>query len=623
MASRKPLPPAPKPKSWRPPKRELPEPPQPERAVKVIKKEEELVDTVTKSATAVAVQPKLQIRHCRLFNFSHNVCYLERCQFLHVSNSNYDHKAKEYVQEDDPRYITEGLYRHLKLTHDAYLESSAKVKCQPPRQIANLSSNMQKELTLGVMQQWLSAARSEEFDTHCCFLRDIVTLEYDGSEARRFPFEAAEFVDDYGNSHQIRVKTDATVVWTAMLYGRNEGIMKHLSSCLLLGYQLRYKVRPLLLSRYNVKMENVLFLTKSALTEDSFRAVSFVWALKFVDLPDVHESRVKTVSEHLIGDNIEPEHVFLKFEAFKMDADVCIISDLDVIVVNEFTMAKQLAYYAKGGKRAHLLPKGTVGVMQRARSQVIFDSEPEMFYDDRSKKAKQGRPWVPVSYCYALLRTSEELQQTYSQKMKTKSKHTGLLSDQDLLGEVLQDGFLMMHHDFIAFPSWWIHDDIWASRAADIMQQWDQNLHATAFEFGENFVYKFGAIHQSRSFDFITNAASLESKSNQWVWSMLKQKSEDTQHLKIPIDDTTYVPFTDYVSFLEGFWSSLKQTWYLQRQELSDVATRAMGHRVPGMGLSKILVTMGVEEEPVTGIKKQRPKGSAGTSSSSAAPWKR
>ena len=55
-----------------------------------------------------------------------------------------------------------------------------------------------------------------------------------------------------------------------------------------------------------------------------------------------HPSRLASVSQHLPGDAIDPAHVFLKVEAFKLDAPISVINDLDMLVLNEEKLADLL-----------------------------------------------------------------------------------------------------------------------------------------------------------------------------------------------------------------------------------------------------------------------------------------
>ena len=69
-------------------------------------------------------------------------------------------------------------------------------------------------------------------------------------------------------------------------------VMAHLKASLLLGYKLRYEMKPLL-AKMGYRFENVLFVTETALQEDEFRAVTLCWSMQFEDLPEVHESRLE------------------------------------------------------------------------------------------------------------------------------------------------------------------------------------------------------------------------------------------------------------------------------------------------------------------------------------------
>ena len=126
--------------------------------------------------------------------------------------------------------------------------------------------------------------------------------------------------------HSIEVKQRTDVVWTAMLYGSGEGVMRHLQQCLILGYVLRYQLKPWLAAQ-GITMQNILLITETSLAESDFRAASFMWSIMFKDLPKVHDSRLDATSHHLIGEKAHPAHVFLKSEAFNIESRLSIVSD--------------------------------------------------------------------------------------------------------------------------------------------------------------------------------------------------------------------------------------------------------------------------------------------------------
>jgi hypothetical protein len=317
------------------------------------------------------------------------------------------------------------------------------------------------------MNNWLDKARKEAMDPDSPFLEHIVHLDYNGMTVKRFPHEAAVFKGADGTSHRISMRSKSHVVWTSILFGRGEPLMRHLTNALLLGHALRYYVKPFLACEYNIVMENVLFLTSTSLTEDALRAVSFLWAIKPVDMPPVHPSRLAGVSQHLRDVQVDEAHIFLKCNAFRMThTEFVIISDLDIVVTNFKTFAKNIARLLgrDGGWGSYFEP-GSVGVMQRVDSQVSFTEKPVRVQSRLA--ARSGRPvdFPKVSYCYAIIRPSTELADRYEQLMAGEFNEAGLLSDQDLLGQVLAGRFARMSHQFVAFPSWWVQGDIYWERA--------------------------------------------------------------------------------------------------------------------------------------------------------------
>ena len=84
--------------------------------------------------------------------------------------------------------------------------------------------------------------------------------------------------------------------------------------------------------RRGLTFANVIFLTDDALEEFEVKAISWFWSVVQVALPKVNSSRLASVSQHLLGDAIDPAHVFLKVEAFKMNATFSVINNLDMQV---------------------------------------------------------------------------------------------------------------------------------------------------------------------------------------------------------------------------------------------------------------------------------------------------
>jgi len=108
----------------------------------------------------------------------------------------------------------------------------------------------------------------------------------------------------------------------------------------LLGHMLRHKVKPIM-EGARKRFENILLVSEHSLPDDAVRATSNYWAIKPVELPEVHADRLRTVSAHLKGDDVDIRRVFLKKHIFNTEARVGVISDIDVVITNPETIARQ------------------------------------------------------------------------------------------------------------------------------------------------------------------------------------------------------------------------------------------------------------------------------------------
>jgi hypothetical protein len=209
-----------------------------------------------------------------------------------------------------------------------------------------------------------------------------------------------------------------------MLYGKGQDIMKRLQSCLVLGYQLRYKVKPAL-ARVGVTMENVLFLTDSALEEDSFRACSFMWSIRITEMPDVHASRLEGTSKHLKADGCDERHVFLKFEAYRMEAEISIVSDIDIVVTNHEKLAEGIRSLCPGGERYGSMKAGEVAVMARALSDVAFGEPMRKQLSPRTIEA--GLTQTTSRRCRTATQSSRQVQTWSTLTRRRRDRRTRLL----------------------------------------------------------------------------------------------------------------------------------------------------------------------------------------------------
>jgi hypothetical protein len=543
-------------------------------------------------------------QHCRFYNFGKSTCHLANCNFAHVDTWNYDIKEGRYVEKNESHFVTEEVVSKLAEVHVKAIRKLRQEKEQKQMDsvsVYEVSDGQQEdqqqeleEMSSQLLQIWLDSARQEEMQENSVFNRDRVTLTFHGFEDKvRFPFEEAVWQRDNGDvSLTMRRKTHVT--WSCMLYGKRKGVMKHLQSCLLLGYKLRYELKPLLLKKYNIEFENVLFVTETALDECSFRACSFVWSMVFKDIPKVHESRLAGTSKHLIGEETHAAHLFLKVEAFKMPAELSVLSDLDLVVTEPELLAEAINRFHKPvDKDAKIFPAGAVMVMQRNLSKAVFDSDPVRITqtDWSSWHLETGQ--MPVSYCWAFIRPTTELTQRYEAVMQAPAQNKGLLSDQDLLAEVISTEFTMAHHNIIAFPSWFVHSDICEKRAQEVMES---NMKHDKKQLpwrahGAGLIAKVGAFHLSKSFDFDTCALNLETKKAGWVKSM-KISPWDLKNYYVWPKSHRKETFHDYIEVLSGFWVALHEEHKKQLSTLTTIIVDSVDELTPGLGMMKGLVAL-------------------------------
>jgi hypothetical protein len=540
--------------------------------------------------------------HCRWFDFGQGLCKYSPCRMWHVDERCYDHHERVTVPEGDARFVTAAVLTKLRECHrdgrTPRCGGVTKEESSPPDNSRDVSAaDAPAPMTDTQLQQWLNAARTEEMDASSPFLRDIISLRLDGgTTCKRFPFETAALpTAAEGTSARLEVHQVTDVTWCAMLYGSGKTVMKHLESCLLLGWQLRYALKPLLAQR-GVRMENVLFVTETALEEAAFRACSFVWSMQFKSLPVVHASRLEQTSGHLIGENCDPAHVFLKIEAFKMDSTIAIISDLDIVVTNVEILADKIESFLPCGKYGRLFEPGTVAVMQRSRSKVRLGSSPVWVNEHRDSQNN----YMPVSYCFAVLQPSQELADRYETKMRESGcVGRGRLSDQVLLAEVLDRRFLLLDHDFIAFPSWWVHSDLYESRAQDLWRLKQEHEHTRELSwhaFGKGFLSQLGAVHLSKTFSLTETTGATDTRHDVFLGAMAHGNSRPARRGMISVSGGRKVQLQQYLEFLHGFWNALVMEHRRQKREFANIVRSSVGHKTPGLGLSKALFAIGEVE---------------------------
>ena len=456
----------------------------------------------------------------------------------------------------------------------------------------------------GLIHKWLHEERSVPDQKCDLFERHAVQLiTSNGQTVYRCPYEEYHYDTAPGECKKwFKIAGNMDVVWCTMLYGRGERLQQHLANALILGADLRKKVRPAMMRR-GLTFANVIFLTDDALQEYEVKAISWFWSVVRVSLPKVNSDRLESVSKHLLGDAVDPAHVFLKVEAFKMNATISIISDLDMLVLNAERLVEfLLGFVTDKSLKQRMEDCGNVAVMHRIDSRVDFDAP---------MRAREG-VWQPhqgprsVSYCVAVIKPSEELTEKYMQMMAAGARRSkGTLSDQDLLGEVLASRYLELNHDVIMFPSWFNHANINHRRAVEILKtmEWESFDELQSEEI-DHFIDRFGAVHFSASFSPIYDKSEDDKKRD--LYNMGGQKSHLGKHNGATISNDAYID-----NFLMPLWYKLRKLYESRRSELSTSIAQTVGSTNPTPGLSRAMVTLA--NRAILALPKRRPKRNDGT----------
>ena len=274
---------------------------------------------------------------------------------------------------------------------------------------------------------------------------------------------------------------------------------------LLLGYMLRYELKPIM-ARSGKRLENVLLVSDNSLEKAAAQAVCNFWPLRVVDLPEVHEDRRAATSKRLTARALDDRRVFLKKMIFRTEAKVGVISDIDLVVTNPNKLATtQLEFLDASSITFSTWVRTRVAVLLRRHSKIVFDHPPQSF----PKELSAGRRKHGVSFCYAIVKPSPELAGEYEKRMQStrwsdpKAGFRGCLSDQDLFENFLDGNLTMMSHEFIAFPSWWFHTDVFYRVLPDLKRERRKN--ETYYQTGRRMAAQLGAVHLSTGFHVVEN----------------------------------------------------------------------------------------------------------------------
>ena len=109
---------------------------------------------------------------------------------------------------------------------------------------------------------------------------------------------------------------------------------------------------------------NVLFVEKDSIDVEVLKAVAVFWSIVFVDVPKVHVTRLRCVSDHLKDGECDPALVFMKHEAFRIKAKLAVISDLDITIfnINNFVL-ELLEFVSEGNLKKLMLDEAKIACM--------------------------------------------------------------------------------------------------------------------------------------------------------------------------------------------------------------------------------------------------------------------
>ena len=211
----------------------------------------------------------------------------------------------------------------------------------------------------------------------------------EGLAVARGPYESVTISTSNDDDPRMTEAQGADIAYCAMLYGKTDSVRKHTTGAMLRGWQLRRDVAPIIRERYT--FANVLFVEKDSIDVEVLKSVAVCWSIVFVDVPKVHETRLRGVSEHLKDGECDNALVIMEHEAFHIKAKLAVISDLDLTIFNKHNFALELLEFVSGGKEKKLmLDKAEIACMAHS---------PKSNWTDETHVSWTGRNVVKVRCC--------------------------------------------------------------------------------------------------------------------------------------------------------------------------------------------------------------------------------
>ena len=472
----------------------------------------------------------------------------------------------------------------------------------------------------GNIHKWLHEERLNRTTLNNNLENQPIALTLQDQTVYRFPYEHVHLRGQVGSDIEstLEVGGNMDIVWCAMLYGRADKVMPHLTRTLLLGHQLRTQIEPKVRAQ-GYSFANVLFVTSESLNEDALRAVANFWSIRLVRMPEVHPDRLSSLSEHL-KDEVQDEHVFLKHEAWALKAGTTMISDVDFLVLNPHRMANFLMECDANTDFGQMLTRGRAAVMSRTTSRVNEDARPRLEgTSNRHRRGASTEHMDKLSYCFAVIRPSAELGQAYRDAMMRPPpapthKHQGPLSDQDLLNEILHENYVLLPHNVVMFPSWLNHMRLTTTFVPEVLHMANVKTLRDLPLAIEHFATQFAAVHFSKSFDPWKSNPTFEE-----IRAGFVQQPGGTVLCRYDNHKVTQDDWADMFCMPMYHW--LRSRVRTEIDSLKAEIARCIGSSSPGLGMSKALVALTVNNiEHLMRRQPPQPRAQQTNSSSSGRP---
>ena len=183
-----------------------------------------------------------------------------------------------------------------------------------------------------------------------------------------------------------------------------------------------------------------------------------------------------------------------------------------------------------------------------------------------------------------------------------KASVKGSLSDQDLFETFLNGNLTMMSHEFIAFPSWWFHSDVFYKLLPDLQREHRSN--ESYYQTGRRMSTQLGAVHLSSGFHVVENEGT-DKRRSIWHTSLVqglkcynKECPDDMSVSDWKRNPYEWSDINKLMDLLTGFADAVLFEHLDQRFRLQSDIKALLGTYTPqtGIGLASIMVGLAHEE---------------------------